>query len=201
MLKLKRNISDIEVKTAIKKAEKGLKQYTQIMALFPKVDASKDISFQKEFRIFYRFMFLNNGFISDYFSFLQEHKNNSPDFIDTLKYFQEKYDKFFYSYVSKMLATIDPNLPVWDSNVCSVFGFKNPNDLLSKEKKINKAKAIYRNLTEWYKNFMLSEEGCKWIKFFDEVYPDSNITAIKKIDLILWKLSKDKNNGKTDPAL
>jgi hypothetical protein len=188
MLKLKRDISDIEVKTAVKKAEKGLEQYTQIMSLFPNIDVSKDASFQKEFRGFYKFMFLDENFIVDYFSFLQEHKNNSPDFIDTLKYFQEKYDKFFYSYVSKMLATIDPNLPIWDLPVCFMLNFKNPDSELSNKRKITKAKEIYELLTEWYNYFIPSEEGCKWINFFDDIYPDSNITSIKKIDFILLTL-------------
>jgi len=196
MLKLKGNISDIEVKTAVKKAEKGLEQYTQIMSLFPNIDVSKDISFQKEFRSLYKFMFLDDNFINDYFSFLQEHKNSSPDFIDTLKYFQEKYDKFFYSYVSKMLATIDSNLPVWDSPVCFMLKLKNPDSELSNKRKIIKAKEIYELLAGWYNYFIPSEEGRKWIMFFDEVYPNSNITLIKKIDLILWKLSSMEKNKK-----
>jgi hypothetical protein len=194
MLKLRRNIDDTEVKTAVKRAENEVKQYTRIMSLFPNVDISKDLSFQKEFRSLYKFMFLNDNFINDYFSFFQEHKNSSPDFIDTLKYFHEKHDKFFYSYVSKMLATIDPNLPVWDTPVCFMLKFKNPDSELSIKRKIIKAKETYELLTRWYNYFIPSEEGSKWIMFFDEVYPNSNITSAKKIDLIIWKLSSmDKN--------
>jgi hypothetical protein len=189
MFKLKSNISDSDVNTAVKKAEKGLEQYTQIISLLPKIDVSKDIAFQKEYKVFYKFMFLDENFVTDYFSFLQENKNGSPDFIDTLKYFQEKYDKFFYSYVSKLLATIDPNLPVWDTPVCFLLNFKNPDSELSDKRKISKAKEIYELLAEWYNYFIPSEEGRKWINLFDNEYPNSNITSVKKIDLIIWGLS------------
>jgi len=188
MLKLRRNIDDEEVKIAVKRAEKGVNQYTQIMSLFPNIDVSKDISFQRDFKNFYNFMFLNDDFLNDFFYFFQEHKNSSPDFIDTLKYFYEKHDKFFYSYVSKMLATIDPNLPVWDTPVCFMLKVKNPDSELSSKRKIIKAREIYEMLAEWYNYFIPSEEGSKWIKLFDDAYPNTNITSVKKIYLILLRL-------------
>jgi len=194
MLKIKRKIDDDEVKIAIKRAEKGVKQYTQIMSLFPNIDVSKDISFQRVFKNFYNFMFLNDDFLNDFFYFFQKHKNSSPDFIDTLKYFYEKHDKFFYSYVSKMLTTIDPNLPVWDTPVCFMLKIKNPDSELSSEKKIIKAKEIYEMLAGWYNYFIPSEEGRKWIMLFDDAYPNSNITSVKKIYLILLRLSNIVKN-------
>jgi hypothetical protein len=196
MLKSLKNVSDADVKSAVKKVKNVLGPYVQMMTLFPQVDVSKDALFQRKLKSVNKFMFLEEGFVSDYFDFLQKHKNDSLDFIDTLKYFREKHGKYFYSYVSKILAIIDPTLPVWDSTVRSVFGFKNPDELSSDDKRIKKAKFIYGTLLEWYKNFLASEQGLKWIGFFDEVYPDSNITAIKKINLILGKLMIIKKNAR-----
>jgi len=155
MLKLIRNFSDTEIKTAIENVKDGLVTYNNIMERFPKIIVSKEKSFQETYKIFYRMhRFCSDEFIDIYFNFLEEHKNSNPKptFTDTLKYFYDidirrKDGKLVYefSFVSKLLATLDPNLPVWDQNVFICFGLRNPRYLLPDEK-INEAEAIYEDL-------------------------------------------------------
>ena len=215
MLELIRNFSDTEIKIAIENAKDGLDTYNNIMEQFPNTIVSEDPSFQKTYKNFYKMQrFCSNEFTDVYFSFLEKHKNSNskPTFIDALKYLYDtgkrrKDGKLVYefSFVSKLLATLDPNLPVWDQNVLSKFGKKNPAIYIPKAKRkdetieerkekaktrrIKKAEKIYNDLTEWYKYFIESYEGINWIKEFDDKYPNySNITSTKKIDLILWSL-------------
>ena len=204
MIKLIRNFNDTEVKTAIRDVKDGLIKYKTIMELFRNTDVSKDISFQRKYKGFYRMRFFIDDSIVTYFNFLEKYKNINPKptFINTLTYFFEVNNKFQYSFVSKLLATLDPELPVWDQNVLSLFGKKNPGNWLPKGKKIEEANEIYNKLIEWYKHFLTNKEGCNWEKFFDGIHPNSNITPTKKVDFVLWQLGakiKKNKNGKANP--
>jgi hypothetical protein len=48
---------------------------------------------------------------------MEEHKNTPIIFKDALTYFYEKTRRIEASFSSKLLATINPNMPVWDVNV------------------------------------------------------------------------------------
>jgi len=189
-LKLILNYNDTQIKTAIKNSKEGLDKYKKIMELFPEIDVSKDISFQRSYIGFYRLR-LSKDFINIYFSFFQKHKNNHPTFIDTLGYFYNEFKSLQCSFTSKLLATLDPNLPIWDQNVLGLFNLRNPGNWLLRDERIKKADKIYNELINWYNIFITSEEGRRWIKLFDEKYNKSNITSTKKIDFILWQLGKD----------
>ena len=190
-MKLIRHFSDNEVKKAIsdERIRIGLRKYKEIMDFFLEVNASENIDFQKKYKGFYRMRFLENDFIDIYFSFLEEHKtiNIKPTFHNTLEYFFKKFNRVECSFISKLLATLDQNLPIWDSNVLRILSIKKP-----LKDKLNESVVIYNNLVEWNNDFISSEEGCKWVKFFNEEYTNSNITPIKKIDLILWKLGSGR---------
>ena len=203
MLKLIRDFSITEIKEAIRNAKKGVNQYKYIMSSFLETDVSKDITFQRKFKGFYRINKRNDKFYKAYFSFLETCKSSKPVFSDTLEHFYKigkpgKNKKLVYSlefsFVSKLLATLDDNLPVWDSNVFNCFGLRNPGHWLPKKERIKEAQKIYNDLKEWYESFLKNEEGCKCEKYFDEIHPDSTITStkkittIKKIDFILWQL-------------
>jgi len=204
MLELIGDFSITKIKEAIRDAETGLIQYKEIMSLFRNTNVSKDISFQRKFKYFYKVNRRNDKFYKAYFSFLELNKSSNPIFSDTLKHFYKigksgKNGELVYSlefsFVSKLLATLNPDLPVWDSNVFICLGLRNPGNWLPKEKRIEKAKEIYNKLIEWYKCFLKSEKGCNWIKLFNEKYPDSDITPVKKIDFILWQRgARIKNN-------
>lgn len=90
------------------------------------------------------------------------------------------------SFSSKLLAIINPNKPVWDSFVLENLGIKKiyPKD---REKKIV---ALYYQICDWYEQFMKTEEADLIIEVFDEIYPNTNITNLKKIDLFLWQNRK-----------
>jgi len=184
-MKLIRTFTDDEIETAIKDAKKGLNDYLTIMDLFHTVDVKSNSHFQRIFKNFYQLNVArkSEAFFFDFFSFLQNYKQNVPEYTTTLKHFY-KFGKVEFSFVSKLLATIDPGLPIWDSNVRAVLGFINPKG----KNKIEKAGVIYAELKEWYKKFIPSKEGDKWLKLFDKEYPNSNINQIKKIDFILWQL-------------
>jgi hypothetical protein len=182
-----------QIKAAIRNARPGLQKYLEIMALFLKVDVSKDRDFQTKCNGFYKIRQRSPEFYQAYYTFLEKHKSqkNVPAFTEVLE-FLYRFDRLEVSFASKLLATLDPNLPVWDQYVLKNLKKNAPGWWLAKEKRIQRAGEIYTDIRHWYNDFIPGEEGRKWIKWFDEQSPDVNITEVKKIDLILWQLRERK---------
>lgn len=107
-------------------------------------------------------------------------------FEDVFFYIKKEKGRCEVSFSSKLLAIINPNKPVWDSFVLENLGIKKiyPKD---REKKIV---AVYHQICDWYEQFMKTEEADLIIEVFDELYPNTNITNLKKIDLFLWQNRK-----------
>ena len=103
------------------------------------------------------------------------------------------------SFTSKLLATVNPNIAVWDSNVLShLDNVKVPYSLKDKDEQIKRTVDSYKNLINTI-NALKNNEGKMFIEVFDKTlesvklestYPLSKVTSTKKIDLVLWSLGK-----------
>lgn len=85
-----------------------------------------------------------------------------------------------------MLATLNPNYPIWDSQVAKAVGISY--DQSRKEEDYIK---IYEKLTENIHTFLQTNNGTKCIEEFDKTFPNfTDINPVKKVDLYLWKMEK-----------
>jgi len=180
-----------EIQKALKKPslKPGLEKYNFIMQTLKKVDVSTDALFQKKFKGFYRVR-RNEDFCKLYFSILEIHKrkNTEPTFSELLDTFLDKFKKIEASYMSKLLATINDNFPVYDRNVLAILRISKPSYLLSTDDRKKKICEIYSMLIKWYSDFIPSDEGKKWLELFNQEFPNTHISSTKKIDSILWAL-------------
>lgn len=92
------------------------------------------------------------------------------------------------SYASKMLATLNPEKPIWDSRVKSILEFNIQGNTREKKKKsiIN----IYYRIEETYKSYLESAEGIRNIELFDRIigYKYPSLSKIRKLDFMIWGL-------------
>lgn len=92
------------------------------------------------------------------------------------------------SYASKMLATLNPEKPIWDSRVKSILEFNIQGNTREKKKKsiIN----IYYRIEETYKSYLESAEGIRNIELFDRIigYKYPLLSKIRKLDFMIWGL-------------
>lgn len=173
----------------------GLKTYEEIQDTFNKVDVSTDKDFQKKFNGFYKVR-KGPAWRKDYYDLFEEVKNDhdhsKQNFEYILRSIYEKtcefehsksvHSEFEPSFSSKMLATLNPNYPIWDQYVLKNTGTKVPS-----VKNINSLVATYKEIELWYKKFIVSPAGKTCIAEFDENFPDyNNINDVKKIDFLLW---------------
>ncbi len=168
----------------------GLKKYVEIMDCFQKVDVSKDKEFQRLYNHFYRVRQRKPEFYQMYYSYMEKMKGDSDtiSFEDIFYYIQKETNHCEVSFSSKLLATLNPNKPVWDKFVLENLGIKTIYPSAdNREQKIVEA---YNQICKWYKNFLVREESNLILEIFDKEFPNLNITDTKKIDLFLWQHRK-----------
>lgn len=175
-----------KVNEALIKIEPGLFKYLYIMERFHKTDVSKDLEFQKRFNGFYRIRQRKPEFYNEFYNFMKEHKDKEVSFDLVLEHFYNTFERVEASFSSKLVATINPNLPVWDEFILKNLGLKKP--AYGTKNRINKTIELYNSIIKWYEDFLQTDDSIRMIQLFDERYKGVDITDTKKIDLILWQI-------------
>ncbi len=165
----------------------GLTKYSNIMDEVFDVDVSKNELFQKSFNGFYRIRQRPKVFYTTMYEYIETHKHSQVSFEDVLRHFFDKLGRIEASFSSKVAATINPNLPIWDSIILNHLKLKKPGYHLPKDKRLNQTVDLYNSISKFYTDFLKHKLADKMISDFDEQYPKANISNIKKIDLILWQ--------------
>lgn len=184
--RMDRRMQANEIGKAIEKARKGISQYLEIMHLFPLVNTSTDRDFQKKFNGFYRIRQRSKEWYDVYFSYMEKGKKQVVLFDNVLDHIHEILGRYEPSFSSKLVATLYPNQPVWDSFIIKNTGQEAPS--YTAKYKFEKAKIVFQNIREWYARHIQSEEGRLMISTFDRLVEEhEQVTDLKKIDFILWQ--------------
>ena len=171
--------------------QSGLVTYCEIMNWFKETDVSKDYKFQRRYKGFYRVR-RDDDWAKIYFDYFQKVKNTNITFKEIINYLFEQTGRVEASFASKMLATINPNMPIWDQEVLDKLGFKQTYQY-NKDKQLKDAIDNYERIVNWYKDNITSN----YIEEFDTNFPDyKHISKVKKIDFILWGVRNKKNKIK-----
>lgn len=176
----------VKINEAMEKIKPGLEKYLRIMNIVNDVDVSRDESFQKTFNGFYRIRQRNSTFYEKYYLFMESNKSKDTSFEKALIYFYNELGRVEASFSSKLVATINPNLPIWDSLVLRNLNFIQPRSY--SKNRIQEIINLYDKINQWYQKFLLTDEGSNIISIFDKKYPNTFITDVKKIDFVLWQI-------------
>lgn len=144
-----------------------------------------DPDFQKKYDAFYRVR-RNEAWRMEYFKLMADfRKRSNPTFGEILLRLQQKTGQIEASFSSKMLATLDADMPIWDSNVLKVLNLKLTGN--TTEMKMSNAVVLYDRICRWYKAFLQTENAKKMIERLDNEFPEfKEMSPTKKIDFILW---------------
>jgi len=165
----------------------GLNKYDLIMSEVFNVDVSKDKSFQRKFNGFYKIRQRPKDFYTTLYKFLEKNKHSQVSFELILTHFYTEFGSIEASFSSKIAATINPNLPVWDSVILEHLKLKKPGSHIPKEERLSRTVALYNSISKFYTDFLKHKLANEMISDFNKQFPEANISDIKKIDLILWQ--------------
>ena len=169
------------METILDRVEIGIEKYNWIMKRVHETDVSSDVEFQRVFNGFYRIRQRPASFYASYYTYLEKNKNNQKiSFGDIVTYLYQETGSIHASFSSKLLATVNPNMPIWDKFVLQNLGLRTP---YSYEKdRLQKTIQLYQKICDWYK----TDEAIKKLAVFNQQFLGTNITDVKKIDFILW---------------
>jgi hypothetical protein len=166
----------------------GLEKYNYIMSRVQETNVSSDLDFQKVFRDFYQMRrFYSEHFARHYFTLMEQLKDTEnmtfEMAIERIKHIQGTYEM---SFASKLLHTIEPLHPIWDSVVTQRhFAIKVP--YASCKNREIACCMRYAEYEDKFYDYMASDEGRTIIEQFDKKFPDNKISDVKKIDFVLWQ--------------
>lgn len=178
-----------EAKKIVEKptTSEGLKKYKYIMEALHKTDVSTKDNFKAVFCDFYQLRkFYSEKFRTQYFYILEEMKElEEISFRDAFERLRGIEGSCEMSFASKLVHTVDPKYPIWDKIVTQDhFGMKKP---YAGKDPVGKYCKRYEEYMSKFYEYMKSEEGVELIRIFDEKFPDSGITDVKKLDFIIWQ--------------
>jgi hypothetical protein len=120
---------------------------------------------------------------------MQRWKGSKPTFDEVLEHLNKSLGKYEPSFSSKLVATLDPNQPIWDAYVLENTQIKVPS--YTSCHKLERAQAAYKCLQSWYKRFLGSSDGKFVVNVFNRtVSRHAKITDLKKVDFWLWQTRK-----------
>ena len=157
-------------------------RYNEIMAMSK---TPNDAGFQKKYNAFYRIR-RNEAWRAEYYRIMEMYrKRGSAEFGEILLRLFQATGQIEASFASKMLATLDADMPIWDSNVLKTLQLSLKGN--TSEIRMSNAVVLYGRICWWYKTFLQTDTAKTMLRRFDSEFPEyASLSATKKIDFILW---------------
>lgn len=165
----------------------GMDKYKNIISMFN--DKSIDLSskkFTKSFNSFYRVRRNEEWqkIYYNYFNMNRDNKNLTFDEILDYMYYHTRGNMIEASFCSKMLATVNPNMPIWDQYVLKNLDIKVEGN--TKEERLTKTKEAYKRIIDEVNSKLENEEIQQTISDFRAFFPELQFSDVKILDFILW---------------
>jgi len=177
-----------EIENTLKTAKfaRDVKRYLHLIDNLYKIDTTKDLIFQRIYNGFFQLR-RNEAYRVKHFEFLERNKHNvNISFQTILQFLSSIQNSIEASFATKMLSTINPNMPVWDRKVLIKLSLKKPN--ANSPTRLQETLQTYDNICKWYKEFFNLKTCNQWLNLFDKYHPNTKINPVKKVDFILWQM-------------
>ena len=181
-------ISHMQKEIMGKITENVLQKYLWIQDNYLSRNLSADLDFRKRFGSYYRMRYVSQEYRDRFFALFEEIKHcENPDFIEVSRklFAVDRHHQF--SFISKMLHTIDPTRPIYDSQVDTVLQLHRSYqpDI---EKKLQQDAELLRRITSTYDKIKNAPVVLDLCKQMDQLTSGQSISMEKKLDFILWAL-------------
>lgn len=176
-------LSDLQIERALERIEPGLTKYLWIMDRVRRCDVRADADFQRTYNGFYRVR-KPATFRGPYYALMEEAKGRPMAFADVLRALHAAVGSVEASFASKLVATLDPKQPVWDTHVLVNVGLRKP--YTYQRDQLDRTIAVFDELKRRSAALVASPEGQRMVASFRRRYPDAAVTEAKRVDFVLW---------------
>ena len=147
-----------------------------------------DQEYRKRYGHYYGMRFVSNEYRERYFQMMEDLKNipgvSFREISQQLYLVDQKHE---FSFISKLLHTIDPSCPIYDSRVARVLGItRYPKKDF--QKVLKRDEGILDKLRNVYHQLETDSRLTELLIQIDQRTPDKPMSIEKKLDFILWAL-------------
>ena len=166
-----------------------VEQYDWLQKSLHSRDVVEDIYYQREFNSYYKVIARPEHWRHAFYSILEREKyNSSIQFDGALNELFLAVNQVELSYMSKLIATINPHKPVFDAHVGTCLNLTGPKPTWDRPKRLHHAQRTYRRLTEMVDELIQQGAFVELRDSFDHEFPEfSYFTDTKKLDLFMWR--------------
>lgn len=151
-------------------------------------NVSSDAEYKRKFAGYYRMRFVSQQYRDCFFSLFEAIKNDTDiSFVDVAKQLSQVDGRHEFSFISKMLHTIDPSRPIYDSQVDQALQIHRTY-LSNTDAKIRQDEEILKQISFVYQCLEASSEMVEPLAAFDRIIPNRTMPIAKKLDFLLWAL-------------
>jgi hypothetical protein len=179
------HLDDAAIEKALRLAAAGLQRYCWLQAALATTDVAHDREFQMRFNAFYRVR-RNSTWQSAFYGLLQQNKSKRQSFADVLRALHAATGRAEASFASKLVASVDPDMPVIDAFVLKNLGLRLPR-AGPIEMRLARMVELHDVIRQSFSDYLGSDMGRRLVARFQESYPDRRVTPVKMLDLVLWK--------------
>lgn len=137
------------------------------------------------FNAFYRVR-RNSAWQATFYNLLQQSKAERQSFADVLRALHAATGRAEASFASKLVASVDPDMPVIDAFVLRNLGLRLPRPAPI-EMRLARIVELHERLRGIFSDYFDSDTGRHVVMRFVESYPDYHATRVKMLDLVLWQ--------------
>ena len=181
-------LTQAAIDDALPRVRPGLDKYLVLQTRRDSCDVRRDREYRRRFNHFYRVR-RGEEWQGKFYSLLERSKTKPASFADILTALHRATGRYEASFASKLLATIDPEMPVIDSIVLRNLNLKLPT---GSARRLEQLAVLHRELNARFREFLTTDAGRYLVTRFRAEYPDANITEIKMLDLVLWQTRPPK---------
>jgi len=182
------SLSKNDIDAALSRIATGLPKYLWLQANRDASDLRADSAYRRRFNHFYRVR-RGQEWQDAFYGLLEEKKGKAVLFSEVLDALYRTTGRYEASFASKLLATIDPEMPVIDSAVLRNLRLRLP--AFSAKDRSARICQLHAELLSTFHDFLATEGGRYVVRRFRETYPDADVTAVKMLDLVLWQVRFD----------
>jgi hypothetical protein len=166
-----------------------LERYDTLQRSLHATDVSVDNEYQRVFNGYYRMQRRQKWRYEYFFSLLETEKSNAAiTFRDVFERVYRERQRVEPSFCSKLVATIRPDMPVYDRYVRENLSLVIPRSTERPEHRVEGYVSVYGKLQAQQNQLMLSEQFPTLRHEFDDRFGAyAHFTDAKKLDLVLWQ--------------
>lgn len=151
-----------------------------------KCDVSKNVEYQTRFNAFYKVR-RNKKWRNDFYNYFEKIKyNKNICFDEILDYVYNKTGYIEASFCSKLLSTINDDMPIWDQYILKNLHLNVDGN--SKSERLNNTKKKYHEIVRKEREMLKNKNIQESIKNFRKNFSEFKLSDIKILDYILWNI-------------